>query len=576
MHIESVPNRNSRPTILIRHSYREDGKVKKRTFANITHLPPHIIDGIRVLLRDGIALESLEKLEMFEVVRSRPHGHVAAVLGTVKRLGMPNMLYSRPRRQRDLVVAMIVARIIDPGSKLATARQLDEESLCSTLGELLGVRSADEDELYAAMDWLVQRQERIEKKLAKRHLTEGCLVLYDVSSTYFQGRKCPLAKLGHSRDGKRDKLQITFGLVCNADGCPVAVEVFDGNISDPTTLAAQVQKLRQRFHIRRVVWVGDRGMITDARIREDLRGIQGLDWITALRAPQVRALVQSGSLQLSLFDERDLAEIHDEHYPGERLIACRNPLLAQDRARKREELLAATEAELDKIVAATRRKKRALKGQDRIGMRVGKVLGRFKVAKHFHLSITHDTFHYERNEESIAAEADLDGIYIIRSSVPQEALTAEQTVKAYKSLSRVERAFRSYKTVDLKLRPVFHRLAERVRAHVFLCMLAYYVQWHMRKALAPMLFDDHEPEAGHARRHCIVAPAQRSLAAEHKARTKRTEDDLPVHSFRTLLTDLGTIVKSTIQPRPQAPTFDKLTRPTPLQQCALHLLAVSL
>ena len=576
MHVESVPNRNSRPTILIRHSYREEGKVKKRTLANITHLPPHIIDGIRLLLRDGIALESLEGLQMFEVLRSRPHGHVAAVLGAVKRLGLPNIIYSRRRRERDLVVAMIVARLIDPRSKLATARQLDERTLCNTLGELLGLQSADEDELYAAMDWLLQRQERIEKKLATRHLSEGALVLYDVSSTYFEGRKCPLAKLGHSRDGKRGTLQITFGLLCNADGCPVAVEVFDGNTSDPSTLAAQVHKLRRRFHIRRVVWVGDRGMITEARIREDLRGIQGLDWITALRAPQVRALVQRGSLQLSLFDERELAEIHDENYPGERLIACRNPLLAQERARKRAGLLAATAAELDKIVQATRRKKRALKGRDKIGLRVGKVLGRFKVGKHFRLTITDHSFHYERNEESIAAEAALDGIYIIRTSVPHQALGAQDTVKAYKSLSRVERAFRSYKSVDLKLRPIFHRLADRVRAHVFLCMLAYYVQWHMRTALGPMLFDDHEPQAGHALRDSIVAPAQRSPAAERKARTRRTEDNMPVHSFQSLLKDLATIVKNTIQPRPHTPTFEKVTRPTPLQQRALDLLRVKL
>ena len=576
MHIESVPNRKSHPTILIRQSYREDGKVKKRTIANITHLPPEVIDGIRVLLRGGLAVRSLEALEDFELLRSRPHGHVAAVLGALRRIGLPNIIYSRPCRERDLTVAMIVARIIEPSSKLATARQLDQHTLSNTLGELLNLQAADEDELYDAMDWLLKRQEQIEAKLAKRHLSEGCLVLYDVTSTYFEGRKCPLAKLGHSKDGKRDKLQIVFGLLCSGDGCPVAVEVFEGNTSDAATLAPQVKKVRERFGIQRVVWVGDRGMITDARIRDDLRDVEGLDWITALRAPQIRALVQTGSLQLSLFDEQDLAEIRDENYPGERLIACKNPFLAEERARKREDLLLATEADLDKIVAATHRQKRALKGRDKIGLRVGKVMDRFKMAKHFGITISDDSFAYERKVEAIAAEAALDGIYIVRTSVPAEALDAEQTVEAYKSLSQVERAFRSYKTVDLKVRPIFHRLADRVRAHVFLCMLAYYVEWHMREALAPMLFDDEDPRAGDALRASVVGPAQRSPAARRKARTKRTADDMPIHSFKTLLQDLATITSNRIQFRAEAPTFDKVTLPTRIQQRALDLLGVHL
>ena len=576
MHIESVPNRKSHPTILIRQSYREDGKVKKRTIANITHLPPEVIDGIRVLLRGGLAVRSLEALEDFELLRSRPHGHVAAVLGALRRIGLPNIIYSRPCRERDLTVAMIVARIIEPTSKLATARQLDQHTLSNTLGELLNLQAADEDELYDAMDWLLKRQEQIEAKLAKRHLSEGCLVLYDVTSTYFEGRKCPLAKLGHSKDGKRDKLQIVFGLLCSGDGCPVAVEVFEGNTSDAATLAPQVKKVRERFGIQRVVWVGDRGMITDARIRDDLRDVEGLDWITALRAPQIRALVQTGSLQLSLFDEQDLAEIRDENYPGERLIACKNPFLAEERARKREDLLLATEADLDKIVAATHRQKRALKGEAKIGLRVGKVMDRFKMAKHFGITISDDSFAYERKVEAIAAEAALDGIYIVRTSVPAEALDAEQTVEAYKSLSQVERAFRSYKTVDLKVRPIFHRLADRVRAHVFLCMLAYYVEWHMREALAPMLFDDEDPRAGDALRASVVGPAQRSPAARRKARTKRTADDMPIHSFKTLLQDLATITSNRIQFRAEAPTFDKVTLPTRIQQRALDLLGVHL
>ena len=576
MHIERVPNRKSNPTILIRESYREDGKVKKRTIANITHLPPEIIEDIRVLLRGGVAVQSLEGLEQFEIVRSRPHGHVAAVLGTLRRLGLPNIIYSRPSRQRDLTVAMIVARIIEPSSKLATARQLNQHTLANTLGELLGLQSADEDELYAAMDWLLKRQLRIESKLAKRHLSEGCLVLYDLTSTYFEGRKCPLAKPGHSRDGKRGKLQIVFGLLCSAEGCPITVEVFEGNTNDAATFAAQVEKVRARFGIQRVVWVGDRGMVTDARIRDDLRDVEGLDWITALRAPQIRALVESGSLQLSLFDEQDLAEIRDEDYPGERLIACKNPFLAEERARKREDLLQATEAEFDKLVEATRREKRALKGKDKIGLRVGKVIGRFKMAKHFRITISADSFDYQRDVESIAAEAALDGIYIVRTSVPAEALDAEGAVEAYKSLSQVERAFRSYKTVDLKVRPIHHRVADRVRAHVFLCMLAYYVEWHMREALAPMLFDDEDPQAGKALRASVVAPAQRSPAAQRKARTKRTADDMPIHSLRTLLQDLATITANRIQFRAEAPDFDKVTAPTPIQQRALDLLGVHL
>lgn len=575
MYIERVPNRNSPPAVLLREAYREGGKVKKRTLVNLSKWPEAVVEGLRVLLKGGTAVAKLE--DAFDVVRSRPHGHVATVVSMMRRLKVDQLIGGGKSRDQALVLALIVARILDPRSKLATARELDEQTQWSTLGEVLGVENAGEEELYAAMDWLLERQPRIEAKLAERHLRDGSLVLYDTSSTYFEGRTCPLARLGHNKDGKKGKLQIVFGLLCNAAGCPVAVEVFSGNTADPVTLGTQVEKLRTRFGLERVVWVGDRGLITAARIREELAPINGLDWITALRAPQIRELVDGGALQLSLFDERDLAEISDPAYPGERLVVCRNPLLAQERARKRTELLAATERELDKIVQATLRTQRALQGADQIGLRVGKVLGRFKMAKHFTIEIGEERFAYTRDEAKIAAEAALDGFYVIRTSVSSETLSAEEAVRAYKGLSVVERAFRSIKTVDLKIRPIHHRLAPRVKAHVFLCMLAYHVEWHMRQALAPMLFDDHDPEAGQAARDSQVAPAQRSPAAQRKAASKKTEDGLPVHSFQTLLADLATISKDRIQPRlAGAAGFDKVTRPTPVQQRALDLLGVQL
>jgi hypothetical protein len=576
MYITAIPNRNSPPCLLLRESYREGGKVKKRTLVNLSKWPPELVEGLRVLLRGGRAVACLQ--ESFEVVRSHPHGHVVAALGTLRRVGLERLLSGRRCRERDLIVAMIVARILEPSSKLATMRGLATETASSTLGELLRVGSASEDDLYAAMDWLVKRQEGIERSLASKHLTEGVLVLYDLTSTYFEGRKCPLAKFGYSRDGKRDKRQIVFGLLCTAAGVPVAVEVFEGNTGDPKTVSAQVSKVRRRFGLERIVFVGDRGMLTEARLREDLRGVKGLDWISALTAVQVRGLVEAGSLQLSLFDEQDLAEIDSPDYPGERLIACKNPLLAEERGRKREELLKATEKELDQIVQASQRSKRALKGQDRIGMRVGKVLGRFKVAKHFILTISDECFTYQRDTEGIKREADLDGIYIIRTSITDpETSSAEETVRNYKRLSVVERAFRSLKTVDLNVRPIHHRLPERVRAHLFLCMLAYYVEWHMRQALAPILFDDDDLPAGQALRHSVVAPAKRSPKAQRKARSKRTDDNLPVHSFQTLLQDLATIVKSHHRPKlPKLPDFDKITIPTSLQQRAFDLLRVKL
>jgi hypothetical protein len=575
MYIEIVPNRNSPPALLLREGWREGKKVRKRTLANLTKWPAGLVEGLRLLLGGGTAVPKFD--EAFEVVRSQPHGHVAAVLGTLRRVALERLIAPQPSPQRSLVVAMVVARILDPRSKLATARGLGEETRWSTLGELLEAPSADEEALYAAMDWLVPRQPEIEAKLAKRHLEEGALVLYDVSSTYLEGHTCPLAHWGHSRDGKRDKLQIVFGLLCNREGCPVAVEVFKGNTGDPMTLASQLHKLKERFGLSRVVLVGDRGMITEARIREELKPVQGLDWVTALRAPTIRQLVEAGEIQLSLFDERDRAEIQSSEYPDERLIVCRNPFLAEERAQKREALLQATERELDKIVAATGRTKPRLKGQDRIGLRVGKVLNRFKVGKHFILTITEESFSYQRDAVRIAEEAALDGIYVIRTSVSKEELDTEEIVRAYKDLTGVERAFRSYKTVDLKVRPIYHYLANRVRAHVFLCMLAYYIEWHMRKALAPLLFDDHDKASGQALRGSVVAPAEPSPKAQRKAQTKRTEEGLPVHSFQTLLADLATIIKNRIQPKiPGVEAFDQVTRPTPLQQQALDLLRVRL
>ncbi|MGH9619202.1 MAG: IS1634 family transposase, partial [Bryobacteraceae bacterium] len=511
--------------------------------------------------------------EAFQIVRSLPHGHAAAVLGTARRLGLPELIARAPERKRNLVLATIVARVLDPCSKLATARGLDTETCSSSLAQSLDLNSADEDDLYAAMDWLQPRQQRIENALAKRHLGEGSLVLYDLTSTYFEGRHCPLARFGHSRDERSGNLQIVFGLLTNAEGCPVAVEVFEGNTADPKTVAAQVTKLRDRFALKQLVLVGDRGMLTQARIREDLKTAAGLEWITALRSAEIRKLASAGSLQLSLFDQQDLAEVTHPDYPGERLIACRNPLLAAERARKRQELLAATGKELDKVVAATKRKRQPLRGKA-IALKVGQVLGRHKMAKHFSLMLEENRFSYRRQQDSIDRETALDGIYVLRTNVAPAALSSTQTVHQYKNLAAVERAFRSLKSVDLKVRPIHHRLAGRVRTHVFLCMLAYYVEWHMRQALAPILFDDHAPGAGEALRKSVVAPAQRSPQALDKAHRKRTPEGHPVHSFHTLLQDLRTIASNRIR-MSETTTIQMVTAPTPLQQRAFDLLQVS-
>lgn len=572
MYIERVPNRNSPPAVLLRESYREGGRVKKRTLANLSHLSDTTIEALRRVLRgDRIAAPE----DAFTIKRTLPHGHVAAVVGTIKKLGADRLLASRRSPERDRAVALIAARVLSPDSKLATARALNAQSAISTLGEMLGLEAVEAEDLYAAMDWLEARQAKIEKALAKRHLYEGTLVLYDVSSSYFEGRSCPLAAIGHPRDRKKGKLQIVFGLLCNAEGCPVAVEVYEGNTGDPTTLKDQIEKVRTRFGLSRVVFVGDRGLLTSARIREELAPVEGLDWVSALRSEQIRKLAEDGGpLQMSLFDQTDLAEITHPDFPGERLIACRNPLLAAERARKREDLLQATERELEKVAAATRREKRALRGKAEIGLRVGKVLGRFKMAKHFEMTISNTAFTYGRKQEAIEAEAALDGFYVLRTSVPKEVLGAEDTVRAYKDLAKVERAFRCLKTVDLHVRPIHHRLVPRVRAHVFLCMLAYYVEWHMRQALAPLLFAEDDPQGAAQRRGSPVKPAVRSPSGENKALTKKTPEGETVHRFRGLLAHLATLTKNTIQPTGDLPPFDRLTVPTSLQQKAFDLLGL--
>ena len=512
--------------------------------------------------------------DAFTVTRSLPHGHVAAALGTARQIGLDRILGPDGNRCRDLVLAMLIGRILDPVSKLATARALSPATASNSLGEVLGLGEVDDDELYTALDWLHARQPAIETSLSKRHLSNGTLVLYDVSSSYMEGRCCPLAQRGYSRDGKRGTLQIVYGLLCAPDGCPVAIEVFDGNTGDPTTLTPQIEKLKQRFGLNHVVLVGDRGMITQARITEDIKSA-GLDWITALRGPAIKDLVNSGALQFSLFDQRDMASITSPDFPGERLVVCRNPDLAAERARKRENLLAATEKDLAAIKARVGRKRDPLRGTAEIALVVGEVLNTYKMKKHFDLTITDDAFSFARKTAEIAAEAATDGIFVVRTSLPEATLDDADTVRSYKSLARVERALRCIKTVDLHVRPVYHWLEDRVRAHVFLCMLAYYLEWHMRQRLAPMLFDDADREEAEALRTTVVAQAPRSKAAVQKQTTGVTPDGLPVHSFRSLLADLATMARNTIITAitPNHP-LTVLTRPTAVQQKAFDLLGL--
>ena len=573
MYVARIPNRDSPPAVLLRESYREGGKVKSRTLANISDWPEARIESLRRVL----AGETLVPLGegRFEIARALAHGHVAAALGTVRRLGLDKMLPNGPERRAKLILAMIVARIVEPAAKLATARQLSEATAAHSLGAVLGLGEVDEDELYAALDLLGRSQADIEKVLAKRHLEDGVLVLYDVTSSYLEGRRCELAQFGYSRDHRPDRPQIVFGLMCTPEGCPVAVEVFEGNLGDPSTLAAQVKKLRARFRLKRVVLVGDRGLITKARIDSDLAPA-GLDWITALRAPAIKALAaEGGPLQLSLFDERDMAEIVSDDYPGERLVVCRNPELAAERARKRVELLDATEKALIKIRAMTEKKRNPLRGADKIALKVGAVFDRRRMAKHFDLAIAETGLAWSRKAEAIATEAALDGIYVIRSSVPADGFAAADLVLAYKGLSHAERGFRDLKSGDLDVRPIHHRRAHRVRAHVFLCMLAYYVVWRMKRDLAPMLFKDDDPAAAAAERSSPVAKAKVSPAARRKAINKRTEDGQPVHSFRTLLQDLANLTRNRVRFGDARPTTI-LSRPTPTQTRAFELLGLKI
>ena len=570
MYIESVPNRGSPPAILLRESFRDDGRVRKRTLANLSAWPTALVEGLRTLLKGGLAVAA----DGIRIRRALPHGHAAAVLGTIRAIGLDRLL-GRPsdKRLAPLAIALIASRLVSPASKLATARDLAADTACSSLGRLLGLGAVDETELYRALDWLGARQGAIETALARRHLKDGALVLYDVSSSWLEGRCCELARFGYSRDGKKGKLQIVYGLLCAADGCPVAVEVFEGNIADPMTLSAQIDKLKARFGLSQVVLVGDRGMITSARIRDELAPA-GLDWITALRAPQIRALLDTGAFQLSLFDERDLAEITAPEFPGERLVVCKNPLLAEERARKREDLLQATEAALAKLADQIARGT-GPKGQDNIARAVGRIENRYKLAKLFDIAVAEDGFTFARNPDRIAAEARLDGFYVIRTSVEAKALAADSVVGAYKGLARVERAFRSLKTVDLHIRPIHHWLAPRVRAHVFLCMLACHVEWHMRERLKPMLFDDDDPAAAARERASIVAPAQSSPAALRKRASKLAADGLPVHSFQSLLRDLATCTLNEMTTTlNEAYSFTLVATPTPIQAQAFALLAV--
>ena len=544
---------------LLRRSYRDGDKVKNETLGNLSHLPDDVVDLVRRSLRGESFVPANERLE---IVASKPHGDVDAVLRAMRRLDFASLLSSRPCREIDLVIGMVVTRIVAPDTKLATTRWWHTR----TLVEDLDIGTADEDDLYAAMDWLLERQAAIERKLAARHLQPSGLVLYDLSSSYFEGKCCPLAALGHNRDGKKGKLQVNYGLLTDRRGCPVAISVFSGDTGDTTTFLPQVRKLRDAFALEQMVLVGDRGMISSASIAE-LRA-EDFAWITALKSGQIHSLIDDGQLQLGLFDQRNLFELSHPDFPGERLIACRNEELARLRAHKREALIAATTEELEKVRGMVARGKLKVSGE--IGVRVGKVVNKYKVAKHFKLTITNNSFDFALSRSQIAAEAALDGIYVIRTGIPKRTMSSGDVVRNYKALSSVERAFRSLKTVDLKVRPIHHRLETRVRAHIFLCMLAYYVEWHMREAWQELMFTD-EDHAAKATRD-PVAPARRSAAAEKKASSRQLDDGTPVHSFRTLLEELSTIVRNTCRVPQTAATFPMLTIPNDLQLRARELI----
>lgn len=574
MYIETVPNRNSPPAVLLRESRREGRKIVKRTIANLSHWEPQLVEHLRVLLKGGVAVPRDQPV--FSIERTLPHGHVAAVLGAARGCGAMQWFAGAPSAVKPILLAMLVSRVIDPASKLATHRMLQDETATSSLGRVLDVGQCGVADLYRALDWLHDAQPAIERRLARQHLTGATLVLYDLTSTWLTGSCCELAALGYSRDGKRGDPQIVFGLICTAQGCPIAVEVFPGNTADPATVAAQVVKLKDRYGIEKLIWVGDRGMITSARIEQVLKPA-GMDWISSLRAPQIAELAaEHGPFQPSLFDERNLLEISSQEFPGERLVVCLNPLLAAERARKRNELLAATEEELRSIQTAVSRSKRPMRGEQAIALRVGRVIHRYKMAKHIEVTIADDSFSWRRRDEAIAAETALDGLYVIRTSVSGDHLQAPDAVAAYKSLAHVERAFRSLKTVDLNVRPVFHYSPHRVRAHVFLCMLAYYVEWNMRQRLKPILFDDEDLEWANQQRPSPVLKARRSERAKAKDRTRRTDEGLPAHSFRTLLKDLATLSYNITHTaaNPDAKLI-VITEPTPLQKEAFRLLAIN-
>ncbi len=578
LYVESIPNRNSRPAILLRESRRESGKVKRRTLANLSRLPPYLVEAIRLLLKGGRVVA--DPREAFVIHRALAHGHVCAVLGLCRQLGLRSILHRRASRERDLALAAIVARVLDPASKLATARQLSPETAASSLGAVLDLGAVSGNEMLAMLDWLLDRQPWIEQSLANRHLRGQTLILYDVSSSYFEGQECPLAKFGHNRDGKKGKKQITFGLLCAGDGCPVAVEVFAGNTSDPATVSAQVARIRERFHIERVALVGDRGMLTSARIREDLEPAT-LDWISALKSTDIRKLLkqpdeaQPAPLRPGELLPDAVAEIASPDFPGERLMVCLNPRLREERRRKREALLKATEAALEEIARIVGQPRSKLRGRDRINRRVGREANRRKVEKHFQITVTDDKLEWARDEGKITAEALLDGIYIVRTSLPADAISPDEAVLAYKSLSKVERAFRFMKQSRLQVRPIYVYSADHVRAHVFLCMLAYYLEWHLRKRLAPMLFEDDDPEGATAQRKTPVQRAEVSERAKQKAATKITETGLPAHSLRTMLQDLGNLTcnEATLPGQPIHP-FTIIAQPTPLQAEAFQRVGV--
>jgi hypothetical protein len=569
MYIDVVPNRKSRPAILLRASRRVGSRTVKATLANLTDWPPDVVAGLRRLLERRWRGEPIGE-EAFAIERSIPHGHVQAALAMAKKIGLDALIASKPSRQRDLVLAMAIERLIDPGSKLATTRLWHT----TTLARELGVEEATVDDLYAAMDWLSARQERIERKLAQRHLSEGALVLYDVTSSYYEGRHCPLARFGHSRDGKKGRPIIVYGLLSDGEGRPVAVETYPGDTGDPTTVPDAVERLRRDFGLERVVLVGDRGMLTQTQI-DRLKEYPQLGWISALRSGAIRALARQGAVQMTLFDKQNLAEIASPDFPGERLVVCYNPQLGEERARKRRELIEATRRDLDKIAAEARRRTKTPLSNEQIALKVGRVIHRRKMAKHFVLRIDAHRLDYEINEAAVAEEQALDGIYVIRTSESAEHLSAPQAVRAYKSLAQVERAFRTMKTVELEVRPIFHRTERRVPTHIFLCMLAYYLEWHLRKAWKPLLFDDEDLDEDRRTRD-PVAPARPSDGARRKKAARQTEDGLPVHSFRSLLAELGTLCKNRcrIQTGKTETRIDLATEPTDLQARAFHLIEV--